>query len=105
MMTEWLCRRYLKSQGVEIHRVSTSEMYKRCDEELAFLESLAMAAVESNTILLRPVLLETSREAAKLPSQKYCRTLNIGFVKSIDKSGIGTATETDKDHYFLHLSF
>ena len=105
MMTEWLCRRYLTAQGVAMQQMCTSEMYGRCEEELRFIETLAFRGMESNTILLRPNLLETARKESKISWPEYSRTVNIGILKSIDRQATGTQIEMDKDHYFVHLSF
>jgi HEAT repeat protein len=105
MMIEWLCRRYLAAQGIAIQKLSTSQIYERCQNELAFLDSLAFSAMESNTIIIRPVLLKKASNEAKISSEDYSHILNMGILKSVNKNKIASQIETDKDHYFVHLSF
>ncbi len=104
-MTEWLCRRYLTSPNKQIPNLSKNQVYQRCQNELVFLESLAFNAIESNTIIIRPSLLERTLDEAKISLQDHPHILNIGVLKSFNKQGIGTQIETEKDHYFVHLSF
>jgi len=105
MMTEWLCRRYLTAQNIQIQRISKTEIYPRCQKELAFLESLAFNAMESNTIIIRPTLLEQALNEANISLQDHPDVLNIGILKSFNTQGIGNQIIADKDHYFIHLSF
>ena len=105
MMIEWLCRRYLGAHGTAIQKLSTSQIYESCQNELAFLESLAFSAMESNTILIRPVLLKKASNEAKITSEDYSHILNMGILKSVNKNKIASQIETEKDHYFVHLSF
>ncbi len=105
MMIEWLCRRYLRTQDNQIPQLSKDEIDQRCQKELAFLESLAFNAIESNTIILRPSVLKKALTEAKVSSQEHPHILNIGILKSFNQQGIGTQIETEKDHYFVHLSF
>ncbi|CAF2846162.1 unnamed protein product [Rotaria sp. Silwood2] len=105
MMTEWLCRRYLTAQNIPIQKIPKTEVSQRCQKELVFLESLAFKAMESNTIIIRPTLLEQVLNETKVSLQDYPHILNIGILKSFNKQGTGTQIETDKDHYFVHLSF
>ena len=105
MMTQWLCRRYLTAQAVPIQHIGTYEVYEHCREELIFIETLAFHAMQSNTILLQPILLKMAMNAANISRQKYSLTLNMGILKSVNKKGINTQIEPDKDHYFIHLSF
>ena len=105
MMTEWLCRRYLKVQRVSIQQLSTTDVHEDCEDELRFIQTLAFYAMKSNTILLRPTLLKRAMETTKISRQKYSNSLNMGILKSISKQGISNQVETNKDHYFLHLSF
>jgi hypothetical protein len=41
MMTEWLCRRYLRTQDNKISQLPQHEIEQYCQKELAFLEILA----------------------------------------------------------------
>jgi HEAT repeat protein len=104
-MTEWLCRRYLRTHDNHIPQLFWNEVYQRCQKELAFLESLAFNAMEGNTIILRSSLLEKALNEANVSSQEHPHILNMGILKSVKKQGIGNRIETHKDHYFIHLSF
>jgi hypothetical protein len=105
IMTEWLCRRYLSMPNKQIQNLSTADVNQRCKDELVFLESLAFNGMKSNTIILRPNLLEKALNEAKVSLQDHPHILNIGILKSFNKRGIDTQIETGKDHYFVHLSF
>ncbi len=105
MITEWLCRRYLEKQNNQILQLSKDEIYQRCQKELTFLENLAFTAMENNTIIIRPSLLEKALRKANVTTQEYLDILNIGILKSFTKQGIGNQIEINKDHYFIHLSF
>jgi predicted NACHT family NTPase len=104
-MTEWLCRRYLTAQDIRIQKISKNEVYRCCQKELAFLESLAFNAMNNKTIIIRPSLLEKALDEAKISLQDHPHILNTGILKSFHTQGTGTEIETDKDHYFVHLSF
>jgi HEAT repeat protein len=104
-MTEWLCRRYLRTNDYQIRQLSTSEIDQHCQKELAFLENLAFNAMESNTIIIQSSILKKALNEAKVSSQEHPHILNMGILKSVNKQGIGNPIETDKDHYFVHLSF
>ena len=104
-MTEWLCRRYLRTKDNQILQISQDEIDHHCQKELAFLESLAFNAMENNTILIQPKLLEKACNEAKIYSQQRPHILNIGILKSFRKQGIGNQIEMNKVHYFVHLSF
>lgn len=105
LMTQWLCRRYLKAQGIDIQHMSANQVYQQCQEELSFIENLAFQAMKSNTILIRPDLLEKVSNKTGITPKKYPDILKMGILKSVNKPGIGTQVETDKDHYFVHHSF
>ena len=104
-MTQWLCRRYLKTQGSDIQYISANQVYQQCQEELSFIENLAFQAIESNTILIRPDLLEKASNQTGITPKKYRDILKMGILKSVNQSGTGTQVETDKGHYFVHPSF
>ena len=103
-ITEWLCRRYLAKQNVDI-QMTKEDIYADCHKELAFLETLAFKGVENNTIILRKELLEKALKETEYSSKNYARLLNIGMLKSINNQSIGNQIEVQKDHYFIHLSF
>jgi predicted NACHT family NTPase len=105
MITEWLCRRYLRTQNNQILQLSEDEIDQRCQKELAFLESLAFSAMEDNTIIIRPILLKKALNETQVSSQEHPHILNIGILKSFNKQGTGIQIEKSKDHYFVHLSF
>ena len=44
-------------------------------------------------------------DEAQVSFYEHPNILNLGILKSYNKQGIGDQTETEKDHYFLHLSF
>ena len=105
MLTEWLCRRYLRTQSNQILQLSKEEVDHRCEKELIFLEKLAFRAMENNTIIIRKDLLKEVLREAKISSEEYTHVLKIGILKSFHKPGFGTRLEVEKDHYFVHLSF
>jgi predicted NACHT family NTPase len=104
-MTEWLCRRYLRTHENQFQQLLQTEIDQCCQKELAFLESLAFHAMESNTIIIQSSILKKALNEAKVSSQAHPHILNMGILKSVNKQGIGNRIETDKDHYFVHLSF
>ncbi len=103
MMTEWLCRRHLMAQGIAIHNISTSQTYQRCQKEMVFLESLGFHAMESNTILTRPVLLKEASDEANISLEDYSHILNMGILKSVNKHGINTQVHSKKNRSFPEL--
>ncbi|CAF0920605.1 unnamed protein product [Didymodactylos carnosus] len=105
-ITEWLCRRYLEKQrNIEIILMTKEDVYKSCHKELAFLESMAFNGMTTNTIILRPPLLKKALKDTKCSLRDHPYLLNIGILKSFNHQAVGTQIETDKDHYFVHLSF
>ena len=104
-LTEWLCRRYLVRQGEKRKTITKQAVYKLCKTELQFLEHLAFKAMENNEILLSTKLLEETENEIDQTLADYPQLLNIGILKSYDHQIIGSQIETDKQHYFVHLSF
>ena len=104
-ITDWLCRRYLMSQNIDIQMLSEEEIHEHCQKELTFLENLAFNAMDANTIVIRPSLLKTVLEQTKIKSHDYTQILRIGLLKSFHKQPIDVQVELKKDHYFIHLSF
>ncbi|CAF1046146.1 unnamed protein product, partial [Didymodactylos carnosus] len=105
-ITEWLCRRYLEKQrNIETILMTKEDVYKTCHKELAFLESMAFNGMKTNTIILRPTLLKKALKDCECSLQDHPHLLNIGILKSFNRQAVGTKIETDKDHYFVHLSF
>ncbi|CAF1617986.1 unnamed protein product [Adineta ricciae] len=104
-MTEWICRRYLEKQNVDISQMSKEYVYNVCKKELIFLESLAFHGMQTNDIIIHPKLVRTAmKEAGHCLQDRSC-LLNMGILKSLEYKTIGTRIETDKCHYFVHLSF
>ncbi|CAF0866181.1 unnamed protein product, partial [Didymodactylos carnosus] len=104
-LIEWLCRRYLTKENSKYGRITKKAVYARCHKELEFLESLAFNAIECNTILLQPTLLQTTEIETDCSLDNYPQLLNIGILKSYDHKPTGSQIEAEKQHYFVHLSF
>ncbi|CAF4005758.1 unnamed protein product [Adineta steineri] len=105
VMIEWLCRRYLSMPNKKIENLPKDDVNQRCEKELAFLENLAFNGMKSNTIILQSKLLRKALNEEKVSLHDHPHILNMGILKSFNKQGINTQIETDKDHYFVHLSF
>ncbi|CAF1081703.1 unnamed protein product [Adineta steineri] len=105
MMTKSLCERYLKGLTDRTLQISTNDVEEHCRKELTFLENLAFNAMKSNSIILRPSLLRAALNEMKLSVQEYPYILNIGVLQNFDKQENNNQFETNKDHYFVHLSF
>lgn len=105
MMVEWICRRHLKAQNISTLNLRKKELYQCCQKELTFLETLAFNAMAINTIIIQPTLLEKTLDETNISLRKHQHILNIGFLKTMNRHGIGTQIETSKDHYFIHPSF
>ncbi|CAF0987163.1 unnamed protein product [Adineta steineri] len=104
-MTEWLCRRHLEKQNISSSQMGKEDVYIHCHKELAFLESLAFHGMESNSVIIRPKLLQIASKESQCPLYHQPPLLNIGILKSLDYTPIGISIEADKNHYFVHLSF
>ena len=102
-MTMWLCRRCLIKQKstIEITQEDIREQYSK---ELEFLETLAFIAVVNNTVLIRKDLLQKAMREAQCSLSTNPQILNIGILKSYDSGPTGNRFESDKHHYFVHLS-
>jgi HEAT repeat protein len=61
--------------------------------------------MESNAILLGPDLIREAKNESKCSFIDHPYLLNLGILKSSTHHGIGSRIQTDKDHYFVHLSF
>ena len=103
-MTMWLCRRYLEKQNIAF-QTTKKQLYKYCNGELTFLETLAFEAMVKNTVLIRKELLQKVIEEIECSPVAFQQVLNIGILKSSDSGAIGNRFESDKHHYFVHLSF
>ena len=104
-MIEWLCRRHLDKQHIPQDHMMKQTVYNHCHKQLAFLESLAFHGMKSNSILLRPELLQIASNESDGSLESHPHLLNIGILKSLDYKPIGTRIEANKNHYFVHLSF
>ena len=103
-LTDWLCRRCLTKQksSIEITQEDTDEQYRK---ELEFLETLAFIAMVNNTVLIRKKLLQKAMKETQCSLRTNPQILNIGILKSYDSGVTGSRFESDKHHYFVHLSF
>ena len=104
-MVEWLCRRYLKANNIFTQTMPRTEVFQHCHKELTFLEYLAFNGMQNGNIIIRPKLLQNALAEARIVSLYDKHVLNIGILKSFTKQGTGTQIQTDKDHYFVDLSF
>ncbi|CAF1390895.1 unnamed protein product [Didymodactylos carnosus] len=104
-MIEWLCRRYLQKQNSASPQKGRDAVYKYCQEELAFLETLAFQGMLEYTVILSPKLLKKAEKETGYSLNDHPQLLNIGILKSLGYTPIGTSIESDKAHYFLHLGF
>ena len=78
---------------------------KQYRKELEFLETLAFIAMVNNTVLTRKELLQKAMKEAQCSLRRNLQILNIGILKSYDSGVTGNRFESDKHHYFVHLSF
>ena len=103
-LTDWLCRRCLIKQksSIEITKEDIDEQYSK---ELEFLEILAFIAMVNNTVLIRKELLQKAMIEAQCSLRRNPPILNIGILKSYNSGATGSRFESDKHHYFVHLSF
>lgn len=101
---EWLLKRYLIRQNISI-QITTQELYQYCEKELIFLERLAFEAMINNTILIRKELLQKVMTNIQCTLRTTPNLLNIGILKSFDDGLFKKRADTEKQHYFVHLSF
>ena len=103
-MTMWLCRRCLIKQksSIELIQEDINEQYRK---ELEFLETLAFIAMVNNTVLIRKELLQKVMKETQCFLRTNPQILNIGILKSYDSGATGNRFESEKHHYFVHLSF
>ncbi|CAF2924459.1 unnamed protein product, partial [Rotaria sp. Silwood2] len=104
-ITEWLCRRHLKRQEINHEEKSKRAVYQKCNAELQFLEHLAFKAMECNTVILPPALLEETENETECFLDSHPQLLNMGVLTSYDDKSIGDRNQTKKQHYFVHISF
>ena len=105
MIIDWLCRRYLESKNVNIKTLSESDVHQKCSNELTFLQCLAFKAMETNTIIIRPLFFQEISQETNIFLRDISSILNFGVLKCFSKQGLGNQVELKKDHYFIHLSF
>ena len=103
-LTDWLCGRCLIKQtsSIEITKEDIHEEYRK---ELEFLETLAFTAMVNNTVLIRKEPLQKAMKETQCSLRTNPQMLNIGILKSYDSGVTGNRFESDKHHYFVHLSF
>ena len=106
---EWICRRYLIKQKniarTHINNMYKDDIYHLCAKELAFLETLAFDGMESSKIILKSKSLEKALKETDCSFADRLLILNIGILKSVNDKPTGKTTQTNTDHYFVHLSF
>ncbi|CAF2202436.1 unnamed protein product [Rotaria magnacalcarata] len=102
---EWQCKRHLARQNIEHKHMTKQAVYKRCDVELQFLERLAFKAMDYNKIMLTPAILIEAENDIGCCDVDLEQLLKMGILKSYDDKAIGTQNQTEKQHYFVHLSF
>ena len=103
-LTIWLCRRHLAAKNVDIRLLSKRNVHEYCQKELAFLEYLACHGMKNDTLIIESTLLQEALKETKYTSD-HRHVLNMGVLKSVNKPGIGTRIETDKNHYFAQFRF
>jgi HEAT repeat protein len=107
-MVQSLCRRYLRKQGEEpklLNKKTKENVFKSCQKELRFLETLAFDATKAGIVIIPPGVLQNALNKIEYSPEKDRNLLNIGILKSTDYKLTGSHAEVDKDYYFHHLSF
>ncbi|CAM4785887.1 unnamed protein product [Rotaria magnacalcarata] len=102
---EWQCRRYLTKKNINHEYITKSDVYDKCNAELQFLEYLAFKGMECNKIMLTPAILNEAKDDLKSVAVNIAQTLKMGILKSYDDTATGTQNQTEKQYYFVHLSF
>ncbi|CAF1232619.1 unnamed protein product [Rotaria magnacalcarata] len=102
---EWQCRRYLTKKNINHEYITKSDVYDQCNAELQFLEYLAFKGMECNKIMLTPAILNEAKDDLKSVAVNIAQTLKMGILKSYDDTATGTQNQTEKQYYFVHLSF
>ncbi|CAF3582763.1 unnamed protein product, partial [Rotaria socialis] len=102
---EWQCRRYLASQTINHEDLTKQAVYDKCNTELQFLEYLAFKGMECDKIMLTPAILKEAKDDLKSFAIDIPQILKMGILKSYDDKATGTQNQTEKQHYFVHLSF
>ena len=102
-----LCRRQMTRNGQFTPMIDT-DILKRFRRELSFLEILAFKGMtdKTNSIILRPNLIEQALIESQYTSSNFINILHIGFLKSFDEHNqVGDEVQANQNHYFVHLSF
>ncbi|CAM4978837.1 unnamed protein product [Rotaria socialis] len=100
-----LCRKYLQRQTESKPKIDKRKVDTKCGEHLQFLENVAFEAIKSNKIILKPELLMKIVRENKFSEMVHEDSLNIGLLKSYNDDQNVERAETEKQHYFIHLSF
>ena len=104
-IAEWLCRRHLTKCNDQWKTADRKKVTAACQAEVRFLGTLAFKAMESSNIILPPALLTQAAIEANCSLADKPQLLNIGILRSYENRPTGTDIETEKQHYFVHLSF
>ena len=104
-IVEWLCRRYLTRKSIDHEHMTRQMVCKQCTVELQFLEQLAFEAMEANRIIISPTMLEEIETVTDFSLADHPQLLNLGILKCYDNNPLGSKNPTQKQHYFVHLSF
>ncbi|CAF3579670.1 unnamed protein product, partial [Rotaria socialis] len=102
---ECQCRRYLTRQNIKHEHLRKQTVYDKCNTELQFLEYLAFKGMECDTIMLTPAIFIEAQNDTGCSDDDLAQILKMGILKSYDDKAIGTQNQTEKQHYFVHLSF
>ncbi|CAF4433299.1 unnamed protein product, partial [Rotaria magnacalcarata] len=102
---EWQCRRYLTKKNINHEDLMTQDVYDKCNAELQFLEYLAFKGMQCDKIMLTPAILKKAKDDLKSFAIDIPQILKMGILKSYDDKATGTQIQTEKQHYFVHLSF
>ncbi|CAF3415427.1 unnamed protein product, partial [Rotaria socialis] len=102
---ECQCRRYLTRQKIKHEHLRKQTVYDKCNTELQFLEYLAFKGMECDTIMLTPAIFIEAQNDTGCSDDDLAQILKMGILKSYDDKAIGTQNQTEKQHYFVHLSF
>ncbi|CAF1620155.1 unnamed protein product, partial [Rotaria magnacalcarata] len=102
---ECQCRRYLTRRNIKHENLRKQTVYDKCNTELQFLEYLAFKGMECDTIMLTPAIFIEAQNDTGCSDDDLAQILKMGILKSYDDKAIGTQNQTEKQHYFVHLSF
>lgn len=100
----WLCLRYLQRRNFPIE-LCDREVYDKCRPELIFFQTLAFKAMERNSTIIPPELLQSVSTDADISFKDHPDLLSMGFVRHLDQGPFGIHRQSDQQHYFVHPSF